>query len=247
MRDDPDESVARLIDGPDRRVLLVADHASNYVPPDIDLGISDALLMEHVAVDIGVEDLTVALARLLGVPAWLATISRLVCDTNRPPRSDGMVPETSDGITIPGNRNLSSAAYERRLTVHRRFHEGLGDCIARCRPHLLVAVHSFTPRLSTSPDTARPWPVAVLWNRDRRGAKAALRALEKENDLGGPVGANEPYSGQILNYTMDRHAEAGGIHYVSFEVRQDLLTDAAGIARWTGTLARAIRAVLNDI
>ena len=34
-------------------LLCVADHASNFVPEDIELGIDRKLLTEHIAVDIG--------------------------------------------------------------------------------------------------------------------------------------------------------------------------------------------------
>ena len=35
-------------------ILLIADHASAFVPDDIDLGIDPALLANHIAIDIGV-------------------------------------------------------------------------------------------------------------------------------------------------------------------------------------------------
>ena len=36
-------------------LVCVADHASNFVPNDIELGIPSDLLTKHVALDIGVE------------------------------------------------------------------------------------------------------------------------------------------------------------------------------------------------
>ena len=45
---------ALLIDGTRSDMLLIADHASNLVPPGIDLGIAPELLEQHIAVDIGV-------------------------------------------------------------------------------------------------------------------------------------------------------------------------------------------------
>ncbi|MEZ5744824.1 MAG: N-formylglutamate amidohydrolase, partial [Sphingomonadaceae bacterium] len=35
-------------------ILIVADHASNRVPDDIDLAIAPDLMDEHIAIDIGV-------------------------------------------------------------------------------------------------------------------------------------------------------------------------------------------------
>ena len=48
-------------------ILIVSDHASNRVPPGVDLGIDAALLMEHVAIDIGVAAVAERMA------AWMAT------------------------------------------------------------------------------------------------------------------------------------------------------------------------------
>ncbi len=231
----------RLLPGARRDLLLVCDHASNAVPEGIDLGVPAPLLGAHVAWDIGAGALAEALAARLGAPAWLGAWSRLVVDCNRPP--DAAIPEASDGHAIPGNRNLTPAARAARLALHAAFHDGLAARVGSGRPALLVSVHSFTPALASDP-APRPWPVAVLWNRDARAAEPALEALRREPDLPGPVGANEPYSGRILNYTMDRHAEANGIPYIGFEVRQDLLACRAGVEQWADRLERAVRHAL---
>lgn len=234
----------RLIKGDDRRVLLVCDHASNAVPDGLVLGLSPVAMADHIAWDIGAAALTERLAADLDVQAWLATVSRLVVDCNRPPAL--AIAEKSDGLVIPGNVGLSADARAARLALHAAFHEGLARLVAENSPVLLVSVHSFTPALASAP-VPRPWPVGVLWNSDYRGAELAIGALELEPDLGGPVGANEPYSGKVLNYTMDRHAEANGIAYIGFEVRQDLMAAPVGVARWAGVLARAIRATLEGL
>ena len=52
------------------------------------------------------------------------------------------------------------------------------------------------------------------------------------------VGDQLPYSGKLLNATMNRHAEANAIPYVGIEMRQDLVGDAAGHARFAEQLSR---------
>jgi predicted N-formylglutamate amidohydrolase len=44
----------------------------------------------------------------------------------------------------------------------------------------------------------------------------------------------------MLNATLNRHGEAQGIACVSIEVRNDLIADTAGVARWTKVLAPLI-------
>jgi predicted N-formylglutamate amidohydrolase len=223
-------------------LLLVCDHASNAVPPGIDLGISPALMADHIAFDIGAGALAMDMAARLGCGVHLGAWSRLVVDCNRPVDHPGVIAEMSDGWPVPGNRGLDAAARAMRLAIHANFHDSLSARIAAGRPRLLVSVHSFTPALA-SEAVARPWPVGILWNQDDRAARLAIAALEAVQGLPGPVGANEPYSGRILNYTMDRHAEANGIAYIGFEVRQDLVADADGVATWAGILAGTIAEV----
>jgi predicted N-formylglutamate amidohydrolase len=233
-----------LLDGPEPQVLIVCDHASNAVPAGLKLGVPDAAMHDHVAWDIGAAAVTTRVAAALRCRAWLAQVSRLVVDCNRPP--DHSIPERSDGIVIPANVGLSPAERAGRLALHAAFHDGLDALIAKAPPTLLVSMHSFTPALASAP-APRPWPIAILWNRDERAAKLGLAHLATEPDLGGPVGANEPYSGKVLNYTMDRHAEGQHIPYLGFEIRQDLIADNAGADRWGSVVLRTIRATLEGL
>ena len=233
-----------FIAGSSAEVLLVCDHASNAVPPGIDLGVPEAALKDHVAWDIGAAAVTTKVAALLGCPAWLASVSRLVVDCNRPPEHS--VPEKSDGLIIPGNVGLEPEALEARHALHALFHDGISALLAKGHPRLLVSVHSFTPALASAP-APRPWPIAILWNADYRAAELGLAALESAAGLPGPVGANEPYSGKVLNYTMDRHAEAHGLPYLGFEIRQDLISDAAGQGHYAAIVARAITTTLEGL
>jgi len=65
-------------------ILILCDHASNAVPPDLgDLGLPEAEFERHIAYDIGAAAVTRSLARRLGAPAILTRFSRLVIDPNR--------------------------------------------------------------------------------------------------------------------------------------------------------------------
>ena len=219
-------------------LMCVADHASNFVPDDIELGIDPALLDEHIAVDIGVGGVADRLARRHGIPAHIATVSRLVCDLHRKEDEAAVVPTQSDGHLIPGN---IGANIERRLALyHRPYHTALGEMIDRVRPRLLLAVHSFTPELATS-SQERPWEIGLLYNQDDRAARHAIRLFGEQ---GLTVGDNEPYSGKQLNATMDRHAETRGIPYLTLEIRQDQIASEAGQARWASLVADVAGRVL---
>lgn len=220
-------------------ILLVADHASDAVPPHIDLGVAPVVFGTHIAVDIGVAALTQALAARLGAPALLGDVSRLVIDLNREPEEEGLIPTTSDGIAIPGNHGLTAAERQHRIDAHHApYHDRLAALIDTHAPRLIVSVHSFAPAL-LSRDEPRPWPVGILYNTDDRAARIALGLLLAQ---GIAAGDNQPYSGRDLNYTMNRHAEARGLPYLGLEVRQDGLADAAGIERWAARLTAVIRA-----
>jgi predicted N-formylglutamate amidohydrolase len=231
--------VAAFIEGPDdAKVLIVADHASNQVPNGLDLGISEQLFDDHIAVDIGVEPLAAALARQLRCHAVIARYSRLVVDLNRDPHEKAVIPEVSDGYVIPGNHGLEDTERTARIDLYWwPYHEVVAGAIEQRRPAMLLSLHSFTPRLASRPEEKRPWEIGILYNEDDRAASAAIPLFRAQGTV---TGDNEPYSGRLLNASMNRHAEARGLPYLGIEVRQDLIDHEAGVARWSERIAAVV-------
>lgn len=222
-------------------IVCVSDHASNHVPKGIELGIAPELLDLHIAIDIGVDGIAERMARRHGIPAHLATVSRLVCDLHREEGHPGMVPSESDGHLIPGNIGADIDARLERF--HRPYHSALEKWLDVIDPKLIISLHSFTPALQSS-DEERPWEVALLYNEDDRGARHAMRLFR---DQGLTVGDNEPYSGKLLNATMNRHAEAHGRPYLTIEVRQDLVSTRAEQSRWAALIADVANRVALEL
>lgn len=225
-------------------MLLIADHASNRLPDGIDLGVPAAAMNQHVAIDIGVAPLAHALCAALGCVGVLGGVSRLLIDLNREEGAPGLIPVSSDGHLIPGNVDLSGAAREARIAAFwRPYHQHIADLISEISPKLLISLHSFTPRLATS-DEPRPWQIGILYNQDDRAARLALPLLDQAGIV---AGDNLPYSGKVLNATMNRHGEANGIAYLGIEVRQDLIADDEGVALWCDRLVPIVRAVCQGL
>lgn len=230
-----------------RPVLLVCDHASDRFPEALgDLGLDPFARRCHLAVDIGAGALTEYLADSLGATAVIAQYSRLVVDCNRHLMDAGAFLEFGDGMRVPGNGSLTAGEKKRRAdAIHAPYHAAIDRELDRFAAlgldPVFIAVHSFTPVLN---GLARAWQVGVLWEHDRGLHEPFLAALRA---AGFVAGDNEPYSGKApADYTVDTHAEARGLRCVGLEVRQDLLEDAAGIARIGNALHRVVEALPRD-
>ena len=218
-------------------IIAVADHAGDAVPDEIELGIPAELMEQHIAVDIGTAGIAERLARKHGIAAQIAQVSRLVIDLHRNEGDAALVVTSSDGHTIPGN---IGADIERRTALyHRPYHEAFAQMVAEAQPSLILAIHSFTPVMGSTGEQ-RPWDVGLLYNQDDSAARIAIDAF---GAMGFTVGDNEPYSGKQLNATMDRHAEANGIPYLTIELRQDLVSRKSHQAVWADRIAQVAQQV----
>lgn len=228
------EAWQRIEGDREQGLLIIADHASRYVPPDIDLGIDPLLLGTHIAIDLGVAEL----AKALGLPAILGGVSRLVVDFNREDDAPHIIPIASDGHAVPGNAIDHEARTARIARFWHPYHNQISHMISEYYPKLLISLHSFTPQLASDPEQKRPWEVGILYNEDDRAARIAIPLLEATGVI---VGDQLPYSGKLLNATMNRHGEGRGIAYLGIEMRQDLIGDVAGVTRWANMLGPIIR------
>jgi predicted N-formylglutamate amidohydrolase len=227
-------------------VLVLCDHASNEVPPDIHLGVEASEFRRHIAYDIGAAAVTRALARRLNAPAILTRFSRLVIDPNRGRDDPTLVMRLSDGAVVPGNTRVDTAEIARRIArFYDPYDAAISAAVARAvaagQPPVVVTVHSFTPVWRGRP---RPWQVGILWDADDRFARPLLEGLAAEPGL--VVGDNQPYDGALAGDTIDRHATAQGLANALIEIRQDLIASEEGAEEWAERFARLLKPLVRD-
>lgn len=232
----------KVLGDPASPILIIVDHASNHVPEGIDLGLAPEVLSQHVAWDIGVAEVAALLVERGGFCAVLGGVSRLVIDYNREADAPGLVPVQSDGHHIEGNKVAEVA--DRLTRFYDPYHAKVAELAVAAQQPFLFSLHSFTPCLQTKPDEQRPWEIGVLYDEDERGARIALPMLL---EAGLVAGDQEPYSGKLLNATMNHHAEAHGRPYLGVEIRQDLIGDAAGQQRFAEILRPVLLACRNTL
>lgn len=225
-------------------LLILADHASNRIPPPYgDLGLDPRQLVRHIAWDIGSEALVRRLHALTGAPALLTRFSRLVIDANRGEDDPTLVMRLSDGAIVPGNAGVDAAERQARIErFHRPYHQAISARLDRMTATgqlpVIVSIHSFTPVWK---GVSRPWDMAILWDRDDRLVRPALAGFRARGLV---VGDNEPYDGALKGDTLYRHGTTRGLAHLLIEVRQDHLASDEGVARWAGIIHEVLAPLL---
>ncbi len=230
------------------RALFVCDHASNRLPAALGtLGLAGDRLQEHIAWDIGAAAVADILSGRFDAPLVKSGYSRLAIDCNRNLADETSIPEMSDGVPIPGNRNLNGTeAAARAAQIMLPYHAGIERLLEGERDppfHAFVSVHSFTPVFD---GRRRPWQVSALWNRDGRLALPFMAALVARGDV--TVGDNQPYSARNnFGYTVHRHGELRDLPHLLVEIRQDLIADPEGVIHWAAVVGDALAAAFDSL
>jgi predicted N-formylglutamate amidohydrolase len=225
--------------------LLTCDHYGRMIPDALDnLGLPESERQRHIAWDIGIAAVAERVSAALDAHLIAQRYSRLVIDCNRPPGVASSIPVLSEATVIPGNEGISQVeATARRRAIFEPYHRRIGEVIdsrlMRSQPTVLVSLHSFTPVYA---GVARPWHVGTLYHRSTVLPPVLLSLLRAEGDL--VVGDNKPYAvSDTTDYTIPVHGEARGLMNTGIEIRQDLIGNEAGQARWAERLTRILREI----
>jgi len=225
--------------------FLICDHGGNAVPASLDnLGLPQEERDRHIGIDIGALGVAQGLAERLSAPLVWQRYSRLVIDCNRLDGAGTSISPVADGTTVPGNQDLDEVARTARAAeimapYHDRITRRLDERLAAGQPTILVAVHSFTPRLLARP-ADRPWHIGLCWARLDGFSRHVLRALRADDDSL-VLGENQPYDVDMVNdYSIPVHGEGRKLPYAELEIRQDLIADVNGQKVWAARMARVL-------
>jgi predicted N-formylglutamate amidohydrolase len=219
-------------------VVLLCDHASNFIPDTFGtLGLERSELARHIAWDPGAAPVAQRMAAALDAVLIESRVSRLVIDCNRPLDAPDLIPAVSESTPIPGNARLSAEERAERVALayapfHTEIDSVVSERLADGRETRLVSIHSFTPVYKR---VARPWHIGIIHDDDQRLAAPLIAALSALKGV--TVGVNEPYSpADRVYHTLERHARSRGLACAMIEIRNDEISATAGQRKWADLL-----------
>ena len=226
-----------------KRILFIADHASNYIPKSLDnLGLNKNLFNTHIAYDLGIKELCINLSKLLKSKFITGEYSRLIIDLNRGLSDPTLIPEIVDRKIIPKNIKLSKNEKRNRISeVYNRYHNNIKRTIKSDHITILISLHSFNPIFKNK---KRNIHFGILSNQDRRLSNYIITEMRQR---GLKVGDNEPYEGNLIGDTMYKHGLKNNLYHTLIEVRNDLLSSSTNIHRVSMLLKKVVNNSINRI
>jgi predicted N-formylglutamate amidohydrolase len=223
-------------------LVLSCEHASWRLPPDVDLGVPEAVRRSQAGWDHGAFEISEQLGEALGLPVHAGAFTRMFVDLNRPPHHADVIPVNSYGAEVPGNARLTDSDRAARLAqFHTPYWDAVRrDCAARLRDPgacLHFSSHTFDPSLDP---TNRQFDVGVLYDPDHPfEAPLAERLMFHLRAAGLVVRANQPYSGLGPAICTALREEFANQRYAGIE-----LETSHAVTHTPGGCARVARAVL---
>ncbi|MEP0960929.1 MAG: N-formylglutamate amidohydrolase [Roseobacter sp.] len=205
-------------------IVLVCEHASNFIPTALDnLGLDDIARTSHAAWDPGAQGVACEMSRILDAPLVSSCVSRLVYDCNRPPSAVDAMPARSEVFDIPGNQELSQAERETRTALYYDpFRAKLTHSLLQKKNAIVVTIHSFTPVYN---GVSRAVEIGILHDTDKRLADGIIDVAQGRTSH--IVRRNEPYGpGDGVTHTLQEHALPQSRLNVMVEIRNDLIQSA---------------------
>ena len=226
-----------------KRILFIADHASNSIPSTLkNLGLKKNLLNSHIAYDLGVKELCISLSNLFNSKYIIGEYSRLIIDLNRGIKDPTLIPEIVDGKIIERNLNLSIYDKKKRISeLYNRYHYKIKKTIHQNSITVLISLHSFNPIFKKK---KRNIHFGILSNQDRRLSDYIITEMKRRKLK---VGDNEPYEGNLIGDTMYKHGLKNNLNHTLIEVRNDLLSSPTKIHKVSALLKKVINNSIDRV
>jgi len=217
-------------------VVIVAPHASQYIPDPVLRHKYAPLDNTHFSVDIGTEELARDLAEATGATLFAGHVGRLAIDLNRSIDSayDADRPDGYPTVDDPIIRQKLKAEYS-------SFHSSIADSLLMAgscaKPVHLVDVHSFS---RVWRGERRTVDIGVCDHGLDTAAKRLIAHLNFEFGESYSVRMDEPYPGTHPGAFIGRHYHSMGAKTVTIEICNDLIATAEGRAALLPGLTRAL-------
>ncbi len=230
------------------RVLLICDHASNYIPKKYkNLGLKKNDINRHIGWDIGAKSVARKISNKLNSTLITNEYSRLLIDCNRPFKAKDAFIKKSENTIIPGNLNLSKKEKQIRalkycIPYRNMIEKIIKDKIKNKIIPIIVAIHSFTPIYKGE---VRPWHLGLLYRKDKRMTSLALKILAESKLI--KTGINEPYKCNLIgDFSIPYFGESNGFPCILFEIRQDLIKKIKGQIYWSNKISNILQKIIFD-
>ena len=225
------------------KLLIVADHASNYIPKKYDnLGLTKKDISTHKAYDLGVKDLAINLSNKFNSELVLGEYSRLLIDCNRGMNDPTLISVISDRKLILGNKKITKKEQIYRIKkIYKPYHDKINKKILEKKINVIISLHSFNQIFK---GRKRFLEYGILSNEDRRLSDLIIKELMKKNNF---VGDNEPYKGSLIGDTLYKHALKRGIYHSLIEIRNDLLSNVKKIDQVSNLMYRVINNSIKSL
>jgi predicted N-formylglutamate amidohydrolase len=242
---------AKIIDfrdptDPNNKVVITCEHASNDLPEEYSWSENDRryFINEHWGLDIGAYEMAKALAAELKCVMVHSLYSRLLIDTNRSIVADTLFRRIGDGREVDLNKDLTCEEQQKRIRkYYLPYYEALREVSLKIRPAYVLSIHSFT---SDYQGELRPMEVGVLHGLD--STDFALKLNRGMEIKGYNSEVNKPYDGvttmgTVKSLIFSRHPT--NAHGVTFEFRNDILSDREKSAQLKTAAVEVVREVCN--
>jgi predicted N-formylglutamate amidohydrolase len=248
-------------------LVLISVHEGRHIPPQLHdahgrpLGLGPADLARHIAVDLGVGDVTTLIADACKAHVFRVTHSRLVADLNRFADELECIAPRADGTDVLVNKEMTTAERNARLAeFYFPVLDGMKKFVADVARKLgaepfLISMHSYARTMKEN-STPKREDVCVF-GYPEFGPSPKLEKFIQQLSVDNPdlvVGNNRPFSAKTpaLQTSENDHRLACPVtfynvverdnvfNHFTVEICQDLLETEAARRRMAERLLKAL-------